>query len=150
MSVSWIEITEADVLTVMSGPELAAYRAAALKAGQADPLAPTIAQVIKEVRGYIGGCVKNRLADGETIPPSLLMAALDIIASRIPQRVNESPEQGRKDKENAAIALLKDVSTCKFAIEQPSSPDAAQESGGKVEVVHRRPPNAGRDNLQGL
>ena len=48
---AWIIPAESDVLTVLSEAELATYRAAALAAGQTDPLAPTLAQVVDLVRG---------------------------------------------------------------------------------------------------
>lgn len=116
---SWIAITEAHVLTVMSGPELDALRAAALDAGQADPLQPTIDQVTDLVRGYAAGVVV--LGASGTIPQKLLAPALDIIASRIPQRVDQSPSDGRAAKETAAISLLKDVAAGRFKIEEPTT-----------------------------
>ena len=51
---AWIIPAESDVLTALSETELATYRAAALASGQADPLAPTLAQVVDLVRGYVG------------------------------------------------------------------------------------------------
>jgi len=49
---AWITITESDLLTAISGDELASFREAALADAQADPVAPTIAQVTDLVRGY--------------------------------------------------------------------------------------------------
>src|ERR1700749_3839015 len=93
---SWIIPIEADVLTVLSETELATYRAAALAAGQADPLAPTLAQVVDLVRGYVGAYRPNTLGEPGTIPQKLLATALDLVAVRLPQRVGVTPKDVRK------------------------------------------------------
>lgn len=69
---AWIFLTEADVLTVLSEPELTAYRSKATATGQADPLIPTVAQVTELVRGYVGAHASNRLGPDDTLtmPPS--------------------------------------------------------------------------------
>lgn len=115
----WITITEADVLTVLAGPELSGYRAAAKAVGQDDPVAPTIAQVTQLVRGYVAACASNRLGEIGTIPQELLPAALDILAVRIPQRVGKKPADVRKDAQDDAIKLLEQTAACKFVIESP-------------------------------
>lgn len=128
---AWAAITEADILTVMAGPELEAIRAAALKAGQADPVAPTITDVTDLVRGYVA--VRNTLGPDGTIPSKLQTSALDIIASRIPQRVNHDPSEGRKTKEKEAIRLLERVADGKFRVEEPTT--ASEESTGSIAPV---------------
>lgn len=126
---AWIEITEADVLTVLSGPELEGYRAVALKAGQVDPVGPTIAQVTDLVRGYVGGCKQNTLGEGATIPQKLLAPALDILAVRIPKRVGRDPKPGRQSAHDEAVKLLEMVSRCMFDIEEPETPTDETSSG---------------------
>lgn len=116
---AWITITEADVLTTLSGAELEGYRSAALADGQPDPVAATIAQVIDLVRGYVGGCPRHVLGEAGTIPQKLLAPALDIIAARIPLRVNRSPKEGRKTAQENAIKVLEQVAAFKFDIEEP-------------------------------
>jgi len=125
---SWSPITEADLLNVLAGPELDAYRAAALASGQADPIAPTIQDVVGMVRGYVEGCLRNRAdADPTTIPDKLKPAALDILAVRIPRRAaGTEPTETRADAEQQAIDLLKDVAACRFGIDQPASASTEQ------------------------
>lgn len=132
---AWAAITEADVLTVMAGPELEAIRAAALKSGQVDPLAPTISDVTDLARGYIA--VHNTLGPDGTIPSKLMTACLDIVASRIPQRVGHDPSEGRKTKEKEAIRLLERVSDGRFRVEEPAT--ASEESTGNVTPVISAP-----------
>jgi hypothetical protein len=115
----WITITEADLLTAISGDELTGYREAALASGQADPVAPTIAQVTDLVRGYVGGCKSNQLGPAGTIPQKLIAPAVDIIVARIPNRVGKSPKPGRAENQKAAIELLERVASCHFDIEEP-------------------------------
>ena len=58
---AWIIPAESDLLTAFSETELATYRAAATASGQADPVAPTLAQVVDLVRGYVGAYKPNTL-----------------------------------------------------------------------------------------
>ncbi len=93
---AWIIPAESDVLTVLSETELATYRAAATASGQADPVAPTLAQVVDLVRGYVGAYKPNTLGLPGTIPQKLLAPALDLVAVRLPQRVGVSPKDVRQ------------------------------------------------------
>jgi hypothetical protein len=84
---SWIAITEAKLLTRVSGSELTALRAAALGVGQADPVAETISQTVNAVRRFVAGNAANILsADATLIPDSLLGAALDEIVLNLMKR----------------------------------------------------------------
>ena len=112
---------ESDVLTVLSETELATYRAAATAVGQADPLAPTLAQVVDLVRGYVGAYKPNTLGLPGTIPQKLLAPALDLVAVRLPQRVGVAPKDVRKNAANQAVRLLEQVASGVFNIEEPDS-----------------------------
>ena len=61
---SWSAITEAEIVTHISGDELEALRAAALADGQEDPVDPSITQVTDEVRGYVAGTLLGVLIFG--------------------------------------------------------------------------------------
>src|SRR5262249_19876817 len=117
---------ESDVLTVLSETELATYRAAATADGQADPLAPTLAQVVDLVRGYVGAWKSNTLGLPGTIPQKLLAPALDLVAVRLPQRVGVAPKEVRRDAAEQAVRLLERVSSGDFNIEEPD--DATPEA----------------------
>src|SRR5258707_10401796 len=119
---AWITPAESDVMTVLSETELAAVRAAALASGQADPLAPTLAQVVDLVRGYVGAYRPNTLGLPGTIPQKLLAPALDLVAVRLPQRVGGSPKEGRQMAASRAVRLLEQGAAGTFNIEEPDSP----------------------------
>src|SRR5271170_2630129 len=119
---SWIIPTESDLLTVLSETELSTYRAAAIASGQADPVAPTLAQVVDMVRGYVGAYKPNTLGLPGTIPQKLLATALDLAAVRLPQRVGVSPKDVRLMAANRAVRLLEQVAAGTFNIEEPDSP----------------------------
>jgi hypothetical protein len=123
---SWIIPAENDVLTVLSETELATYRAAATASGQADPVAPTLAQVVDLVRGYVGSYRPNTLGLPGTIPQKLLATALDLVAVRIPQRVGVSPKDVRLGAATQAVRLLEQVAAGAFNIEEPD--DASLET----------------------
>ena len=110
------------MLTVLSETELATYRAAATASGQADPLAPTLAQVVDLVRGYVGAYKPNTLGLPGTIPQKLLAPALDLVAVRLPQRVGVSPKDVRQAAAIQAVRLLEQVAAGTFNIEEPDSP----------------------------
>jgi len=147
---AWISITEADLLTAISGLELQAYRDAALADEQADPVAPTIAQVTDLVRGYVGGWKENVLGPNGTIPQKLLAPAVDIIVARIPGRVGKTPKQGRDDARKAAIAVLEQVASGKFDIEEPVEQSEEQPSGGGRPSFSGRPRRNVRREQNGL
>src|SRR5882762_5188863 len=100
---AWMTPAESDVLTVLSETELTTYRAAATASGQADPVAPTLAQVVDMVRGYVGAYRPNTLGLPGTIPQKLLATALDLVAVRLPQRVGVSPKDVRLMAANRAV-----------------------------------------------
>jgi hypothetical protein len=134
---SWIIPTESDVLTVLSETELATYRAAATASGQADPLAPTLAQVVDLVRGYVGAYRPNTLGAAGTIPQKLLAPALDLVAVRLPQRVGVSPKDVRQSAANAAIKLLEQVANGAFNIEEPDDVSTETTSAPRPTITAR-------------
>jgi hypothetical protein len=136
---AWITPAESDVLTVLSETELATYRAAALASGQADPLTPTLAQVVDLVRGYVGAYGPNTLGLPGTIPQKLLAPALDLIAVRLPQRVGVPPKDVRKTAADQAVRLLEQVAAGIFNIEEPdnSTTETTAAPRPTIEARHR-------------
>jgi hypothetical protein len=135
---SWITPAESDVLTVLSETELATYRAAAIASGQADPLAPTLAQVVDLVRGYVGAYRPNTLGLPGTIPQKLLAPALDLLAVRLPQRVGVPPKDVRMLASGRAVRLLEQVAAGVFNIEEPDSPTLETTSAPRPSIEARR------------
>lgn len=136
---SWIIPAESDLLTVLSETELATYRAAATASGQADPVAPTLAQVADLVRGYVGSYRPNTLGLPGTIPQKLLAPALDLVAVRIPQRVGVSPKDVRLAAATQALRLLEQVAAGAFNIEEPDEATSETTSAPRptIEARHR-------------
>jgi hypothetical protein len=137
---AWITPQESDVLTVLSETELATYRAAALASGQTDPLAPTLAQVVDLVRGYVGAYRPNTLGEAGTIPQKLLAPALDLVAVRLPQRVGVSPKDVRQQAAAQAVRLLERVASGEFNIEEPdeATPEITSAPSPTISAHHRR------------
>lgn len=126
---------------------------AARAAGQAVRLPEIISQIVKEVRGYVGGCAANTLGDGDTIPDELLGAAISRIrfdlATALP--VSSLLTEDRRTANTNAIRLLENVASCDFKIIPPATAAADQPAGGNsVVVVTKTPRRARRDQLGGL
>jgi hypothetical protein len=136
---AWIIPQESDLLTSLSETELAAYRAAALASGQADPVAPTLAQLVDLVRGYVGAYRPNTLGAAGTIPQKLLAPLVDLAAVRLPQRVGVPPKDVRKSAADAAVRLLEQVAAGVFNIEEPDVATTETTSAlGPTISAHRR------------
>jgi hypothetical protein len=149
---SWIIIAEADVISKLSGPELAAMKTAALQAAQGDPLPEVIEQVTKEIRGYVAACSDNILGDGATIPDELLGFAINRIryelATRLP--VPSLLTTARTDANSQAITALRDVAACKFKVIGPTTPAEEQAPGAAAEVVSTTTRKYTRAKMDGL
>jgi hypothetical protein len=149
---SWIIIAEADVISKLSGPELAAMKTAALQAAQGDPLPEVISQVTKEIRGYVAACSVNSLGDGATIPDELLGFAINRIryelATRLP--VASLLTTARTDANSQAITALRDVAACKFKVIPPTTPAAEQAGGTDAVIVKKTKIRTDRRALNGL
>lgn len=134
MLMSWITLTETNLITKLSGPEIAAMKTAALQSGQTNPLPGIITQIVREVRGYVAGCSANTLGDGETIPDELEGAAINRIryelATRLP--VPSLLTKAREDANSAAVALFRDTAACRFKIVPPTEAAPAEEQAASV------------------
>lgn len=121
----WREITEADVLTSLTGPEADALRVAALKAGQDDPMTEILGTAVQEARGYIAGCKTNTLAAGDTLPDATIHHVVAIVRYRMMSRLGMKVSEGRGQEYKDARSFLRDVSACRVGIE---APDGGSES----------------------
>lgn len=124
---AWITITEADLLTQISGAELSSIRAAVLGSGQADPVASTITQTVRYVRGRVAACADNQVGPAGTIPDELLSQALAIIVlefMRRPGGLQVDPEGARMRAGENAERILRDVAACNVVLEQPDTPSS--------------------------
>lgn len=149
---SWRAITEADVLTQISGAELEAIRAAALADDQDDPVAPTITQVTMEVRGYVAGCTENQLdADETKIPEELVGHAVALFVEKFigrPAGLSIDPAGVRERAVARAHSVLRDVSKCDFKIVQPETPTTEEISSPGPKFGTRRPRRFDREISQ--
>jgi hypothetical protein len=120
----WITLTEAAVASRLAAKELAAIKTAATSPGQEHLLSEAIAQVVREVRGYVAACPSNTLGPDGTVPDELELAALNRIryelATRLP--VASLLTQARTDSNTAATAIFKEVAACRFKLVQPVQP----------------------------
>lgn len=147
----YITITETDVITKLSGPELDAMQSAALQTDQEPPLPGIITQVVKEVRGYVAACERNVLGAGETIPDELLGAAISRIRFELATRLPEAGllSEDRRTANTNAIRLLESTAACKFLVIGPETP-AEEQASGSAEVISKTCRRFDRSQMDGL
>lgn len=119
---AWRALTEADILTGISGAELQPARTAVLKAGQVDPVPVVIQAVMDEARGYIAASSAPTLGAEGTIPDKLIATCTDIAVWRIVKRlpVKSLATAERKDSQENGIKILEAVARNKFRFEAPT------------------------------
>jgi phage gp36-like protein len=125
----WQLITETDIRDRLSGPELAAYKTAALATGQTDPLPGLIAQTVDEARGYIAAAGNVSLGEGTTVPSKLVSAVVAIVRWRLITRLplnSAALLETRKQEYQDALRLLEQVAAGKFLVEEPTIAAAEQ------------------------
>ena len=149
---SWITLSQTNVLAALTGPEVTALQTAALGDGQPDPLADTILKVIQEVRGYVAGNQMNRLGEGATIPQELESDAIAIIRYRA---LNRLPDVGlltesRRAEYRDALAHLKDVARGLVRLEVPADVSTQVIAGPAVQLGTAQPRSLTRKNMRGL
>jgi len=150
---SWIPVTEADLLTAISGDELSGLREVALADGQADPVTPTIARVVNRIRGDIATSGKYQVpADTTLIPDRLLDCALALIVIRFMSRpaasIIDDKNNTRAKAGDAAERLLERVARGDFAIQDPDT--GAEPSGSAISVQNSNTRNFTREKMKGL
>lgn len=123
---SWITITEADILQNLADAEVDAYRSRRA-ASQTDPLAGLMADVTAEVRGAI--VTRYPLASAG-LPHSLKNAACDIIIYRLAKRCHAASEPARKPAADDAQEILRRVADGLHGIESDTDPLNAVSSAG--------------------
>lgn len=120
---SWITLTEDDVLAGLSGAEAAAHRTVLLSPGQSDPLVAILASVTQEVRSRVKACDSNKLdEDGATIPDECRHHAAALARYRLLSRFPLEIAESRREEMRSAEKFLNNVAACKVSIVQPTTP----------------------------
>lgn len=121
----WNALTTAGILSRLTAQELAAVRQQSVEVGQADPLAEVLAQVTAEVRGYVAAHAPNRLGPAGTLPDQLHGTAVGLARWRLCSRLAVGRmadvllTEPRRQEYEDGLRLLRDVSSGRFAVEQP-------------------------------
>ncbi len=149
----WRAITEADVETVLLGPELEAIRSAAGAAdgSEDDKLDAIIEKVVNACRSHIEDCETNRLGPAGTLPERAIDHALVIIRTRLLSRINLELGETRAREHKEAVDFFHRVAECKVKIEMPDAEDIVQETNTpSMETVVSSTPQMGKQSLGGL
>ena len=150
---SWTTVTSAAVKNRLSGAEYNGVTAAALASGQTAEgvVAAQITDVVNFIRGFVPLNVPR--GEGETIPDEMVDAALAMLVYRILTRLPGLKmllDQARKDANDAAEKLLRDMSRGVFRLVLPTTEAAAQAAGSSMQALTTTPRTATRATLGGL
>ena len=145
----WRELTEADVLGVLSEPEKAAYQTAAAGSGQ-DPVADAIAAVVNQCRGYIGDNPANTLGPDLTLPERVHLSALHMIRVELLTRLDLEVSKDRADAKRDAVRFFERVADGNVAIEPPTEASNEPAAAPAIETLVSRERIATRTKLSGL
>jgi len=131
---AWITLADTDVKNHVTGAEYTMISTKALSSGQSSPVTTVLADVTKEIRGYVAGCARNAIdATTTTIPDECKTAALDLAVARLLRRIPGGvldPKGERAEAEKRATQFLRDVAGCKVGIIAPTT--AATNQGTPV------------------
>jgi hypothetical protein len=132
----WVNVTEDDLKTRLTGPEINNIKTAALAAGQADPLPVTIANVANEIRGRLRNVTV--LESGAKVPDSLLLVACDIVRMRL---ITRFPDAGLSTPERlleyqVAVAAVERLGP--FVVETPGNPETVTLAQRGVALIGQR------------
>lgn len=146
---AWVTITETDLRTRLSDPEITRWKSYFTGPGKTDPVPGIITQVVDEVRGYVA--VRNTLGDGATVPSKLVSTAVVIIRHRF---LNSLPgvtiSEDRKKEYEEARALLERVADGKFAVEEPTTASGEAQSDSLGPSVGERDRKFTSDDEEGI
>lgn len=119
---SWRKLTEDDVWSGMSSPEVTAVRTKLLTSGQSSPLKKIIEQVTLEARTAVKSCADNVPSpDEEEIPAGLVYHCAAIARYRALSRFGLVIEHGgdsRLEEYRSARAYLKCVAKCEIKMDR--------------------------------
>lgn len=132
---SWVQITEADLLKTKLAPLMSALRTAALATGQADPVVEITADVVRRVRAKVATCATNQVdEDTATLPASLKALACRMIVREAKGRLELELTQDERDERATDERELTAVARCELVVDQPDNATAPP-----VQAVQPRP-----------
>ncbi|MFU8894009.1 MAG: phage protein Gp36 family protein [Luteolibacter sp.] len=120
----WREITEDDVLGVLSAQETQAYQFSGIQAGQ-DVLETVLPSVVQNVRSYIADNPENRLAPGNTLPQRCILPAMHMVRHELLTRLDQQISDARRDDIREARKFFERVAEGKVTIEKPDGDETA-------------------------
>jgi len=122
---AWAELTEANLLTRISGTELDSFRASVLADGQVDPVASTMVNACNLARGYISAGGFD-LGSGASIPEIVVLPCADLVIWELMTRsagIVIDPNGARANARDEAMRILRDIANGKLMVEEPTTDD---------------------------
>ena len=151
----WVALSVTSLLSAMTDREVEDFGKVSVKVSVPDRVIPILADLVNEIRGYIGSHSRNTLsADPLLIPSEFVAKAMAIARWRVLTSIpNYKPGDARKDEYDKADAFF--VSVAKGTIRPRPAPDAEANPvpEGKAHPspkINARKRRYGRDQQDGI
>lgn len=156
-SVSWVQITFADIQNSRSGPLVTGFATTALATGQTNPIPAIIDQVTEEILGLIGFSGRYVLdasygtVSPNVLPPNLKDMAVEKICRKLKGRLDMPLTESEREDERAYDKRLMLIREGKWPIDVSDNPgNNLSVQGGNVVTHVRQHSQYTRKGLQGL
>lgn len=149
---SWTTIALSDLKDAKAAALVEACQTKALGAGQTDPTANIIANVIARIRAEIAGCSANRLdRDTTLIPTDLKSLGCRMILREMQSRLQYPLSDDEREEQRNDLRYLERIARCEVPIETPDDP-VTPETQGRVGTpdVTERTREFSRDAQEGI
>lgn len=120
---AWTTLTESQLEDILAEAEISALKDF-LSETQESPVPGILLNVTGLVRGKVAANKDNTLGAGDTVPATLVDAALTIARHRLLNRLPIASllTEGRRREYDDAMRILSDVASGGMAVEQPETP----------------------------
>ena len=151
----WVALSVFNLLSAMTDREVEDFGKVSVKVSVPDRVTPILADLVNEIRGYVGSHSRNTLsADPLLIPSEFVAKAMAIARWRVLTSIpGYKPGEARKDEYDKADAFF--TSVAKGTIRPRPAPDAEAnpvpaETPAGVQVVSGPGSRTGRQRMDGI
>lgn len=145
----WRTVDAKDLAATLSQSEIDAYRRS-FPTGGGDPVTRLLSRTAAMVRGYVASNGKVAMGPAETLPESLINAAMDYAAADVLKRMPTPLNEDRRRARQRAEELFEKVANGDYTPESANADEAAATGGPAIEVIVTGRERVSGAKLEGL